>query len=288
MIKTQVLPTKEDVAFFEENGYWVAPKIISDERLELLRERMESIYDGKYESGKEPFSNWKKEDGPGLRKSDNVHWADHVYRELATDEMIGSIAAELMKSNAIRLWHDQLLYKPGQLGTKTANVGWHQDYTYWQCADKPSLLTAWVAFDDVDLSNGCMQVVPRSNQWGLLNENNFFEQDMKSQEKNMNIPDGETFKQVPLVMKAGQVSFHHALTLHGSGPNNTDKPRRSIAIHMMTADTCYKKGEFSDGHMNVSLLNGQDGDLFAGEYFPIMFQHKGKECSCSPCIEGYC
>jgi ectoine hydroxylase-related dioxygenase (phytanoyl-CoA dioxygenase family) len=51
--------------------------------------------------------------------------------------------------------------------------------------------------------------------------------------------DQEAFEPVPLRMKAGQISFHHPLTLHGSGPNQTAKPRRSIAIHMMSGKTRY-------------------------------------------------
>lgn len=267
-----LLPTERDVSFFHENGYWIAPKIVSDERLERLREHMDLVYDGKFETGREPVMYWKKEDGDVLRKFDNAHWSDHVFRSMVTDETIGKIAARLMNADIIRLWQDQLLYKPGN-GDKTVNVGWHQDYNYWQCAAEPTLLTAWVAFDDVDILNGCMQVIPHSNTWGLMDKSDFFQQDIKSQEKNMRIPEGEIFKKVPLVMKAGQVSFHHALTLHGSGPNTTNHPRRSIAIHLMTGDTRYRAGTSSDVHINVSILHGKDGDLFQGEGFPVVYDN---------------
>ncbi len=274
MPETQVLPAAEDVAFFEETGYWIAPKIIDDNRLEALRRHMTFIYNENYETGRMPFWNYWKPGSGRLRKTDNTHWSDFTIRELVTDPVIGAIAAELMRTDIIRLWHDQLLFKPGLAineAEETANVGWHQDYHYWQCAEKPSLLTAWVAFDDVDGSNGCMQVVKGSNHWGLVNVNNFFEQDLKKQESSMNVPSNSIFEPVPLIMKAGQVSFHHAMTLHGSGPNNTFKPRRSIAIHLMTGDTRYKAGTRGDGHMNVELYSPADGDLFKGSMFPILY-----------------
>lgn len=272
-IREDLLPKEEDIRFFKENGYWVAPQVVDEERLTLLRERMEQVYLGQYETGRAPWSSWSPEQGDVLRKTDNSHWSDLALRGLATDPTIGAIAAALMEADTIRLWHDQLLYKPGNPNRMTGgNVGWHQDYSYWQCAAEPSLITAWVAFDDVDLDNGCMQVVPRSHRWGMLNVNDFFEQDITKQQEEMAIPENERFNKVPLVMKAGMVSFHHAMTLHGSGPNTTPRPRRSLAVHLMTGDTRYKAGTKGDKHMNVSLLGGKDGDLFQGDHFPELYR----------------
>lgn len=269
------MPTAEDIAFFKENGYWISQKILSDEELAGIIEHMELVYDEKFETGRKPWGGyWKNGDNPrALRKTDNSHWSDLTLRGVATSPAIGEIAGALMGADCIRLWHDQLLYKPGRNTKKeTANVGWHQDYSYWQCCAEPSLVTAWVAFTDVDLSNGCMQAVPRSHKWGLLKVNDFFEQNIEKQQEEMDLPEGERFTTVPFIMKAGQVSFHHALTIHGSGPNTTDQPRRSMAVHLMTGDTRYKKGTVGEGHMNVGLLNGQDGDLFAGDPFPVLWQ----------------
>lgn len=273
-LQSQCLPNEDDVRFFDENGYWVSPKIFSDEQLEQVIQHQEKIYRGEFETGREPICNWiEGKDNPrALRKTDNSHWSDMTIRALVMDSTIGAVAAKLMHADMIRLWHDQLLFKPGRgSGKETANVGWHQDYTYWQCCKEPSLVTAWVAFTDVDVSNGCMQVVPRSHKWGLVNANNFFEQNLEKQQQEIIVPENEKFTTVPLVMKAGQVSFHHALTIHGSGPNSTDKPRRSIAVHLMTGDTRYKSHPHGDRHFNARILAGQTGDLFAGEPWPILY-----------------
>jgi len=50
----------------------------------------------------------------------------------------------------------------------------------------------------------------------------------------------------------------------------------------MTGDTRYKKGTIGESHMNVGLLNGQDGDLFAGEPFPVLWQKKFFKNSTAP------
>lgn len=271
------LPTEQDVTIFEHEGYWVAPKLFDEARLDSLREHMMHVYEGDYETGREPVAGYWQPGGNAvsLRKTDNSHWSDLTLQALATDPAIGKIAAKLMRTESIRLWHDQLLYKPGEgEATTSVNVGWHQDYFYWQAAQAPTLLTAWVAFDDVDEANGCLRVIPRSHTWGLIDVNNFFAQDLDEQQAKMKSPDGKPVEAVPLVMKAGQVSFHHALTLHGSGPNTTANPRRSLAVHLMTGETRYRTGSAGEGHFNVPLLNGKDGDFFAGEPFPVLYREK--------------
>jgi len=262
---------QDDLNFYQEHGYWISPKLISDERLEALRLHMDKVFNGEYETGQAPWSNWNG--GPGLRQANNSHWADNTIRQLATDPQIGEIAAGLLAASRVRIWHDQLLYKPGDQASQSgANVGWHQDYYYWQCAAEPTLITAWVAFDDVTPDNGCMQVVPGSHRWGLRNVNDFHAQDLKKQEEAIQLSDGQAFSPLPVRMKAGQVSFHHSLTFHGSGPNLTDRPRRSLAIHLMSGDTRYKPGTNSDGNIAVLLAKPQDGELFTGEWFPVAYE----------------
>jgi ectoine hydroxylase-related dioxygenase (phytanoyl-CoA dioxygenase family) len=281
MIKEALLPTEKDVQFYQQNGYFIAPKIIEDEFLDRIRDAMKKIYDGEYETGREPWGGrWTKPENPhAVWKMDQSHWSNNTMRELATFDMIGAIAAKLSGASCIRLWHDQLLFKPGQKGTPSAaggNVGWHQDNNYWQCAPD-TLLTAWVAFDDVTLDNGCMQVVPESHKWGLL-QGDFFNQDLDSMKADMEQKTGREFKTVPLAMKAGQVSYHHCLTIHGSGPNKTDKPRRSLAVHLHPGDATYIAGTPNDNHMNAILmrqLGRKHGDHFAGEYWPTLYPVAG-------------
>lgn len=271
-----IIPTEQDVQFFRQNGYWVSPKIVDDQRLERLRDRMERVYRQDYETGIPPDAAWTYDKGhpKTLRKTDNASNSDLTIRALAHDPVIGQIAAALAEADTIRFWADQLLYKPEQSGGRGSNVGWHQDYHYWGYFRNPeTLLTAWVAYDDVDEANGCMQMVPGSNHWGILNGVDFFEQNLAKQRNTMHIPEGHAFKPVPIVMKAGQVSFHHSLTLHGSGPNVSNRVRRSSALHLMTGDTRYRAG-ISDDYAVIKQFvaaGGKDGDLAEGPMFPIIY-----------------
>ena len=71
-------------------------------------------------------------------------------------------------------------------------------------------------------------------------------------------------------LPAGQGVFHHPLTLHGSGENRSEKPRRAIVINMAL-----------DGvRSNAAALEGKDthnfpilpqGRALSGPYHPLLF-----------------
>lgn len=271
--------TDQDAAFYREHGYWLSPKIFSDDEVALFREHHMRVIVGDYETGQAPFDRNLPPDSPlnRLVKIDNSHWSDSTLSRLVTHPLLGAMAAKLAGVSAIRLWHDQLLYKPPQAETTAGAVGWHQDYHYWQCAQPAELLTAWIALVDVDLENGCMEVVPGSHKWGLLPESDFFEQDMDALRARIEAASGRPFETVPCILPAGAVSFHHCLTIHGSRPNQSSSPRISMVSHMMPDGTTYRAGTPADPHMNVRFLSGKDGARFAGPYFPLIYSETQPE-----------
>lgn len=276
MDHASLLPIEDDIRFFNENGFWVSKKLFDDTLLDQALAHMEMIYRGEYEKGEAPLSNYipSQESTKGLRKTDNAWWADRTMESIATAPILGEIAATLLRVPHIHLWHDQMLYKPGQ-SEAFGNVGWHQDKHYWASASGLDMVTAWVAFDDVDEENGAMRFVPGSNHWGLLDENDFFNPDMTSQRKRMNIPSGAKWEEFVCNLSRGCVSFHHCMTLHGSGPNTSVRLRRSMAVHLMSGDTALVEGK---GHDNERLLKSQPGfdtattgTLYRGPRFPQLY-----------------
>jgi ectoine hydroxylase-related dioxygenase (phytanoyl-CoA dioxygenase family) len=261
-------------ARFEADGYVVGPTVFSADQVAALREAMERVYDGggdKAAAGR--WGGWVRgQDPDSLRKTDNVWLCDSAFEAAVTNPLIGRLAAELMGVDGIRLWQDQLLYKPGE-GVPTGVVGWHQDWYYWQgAAATPDLLTAWIALDDIAEETGPMRVVPGSHHWGLVDVNDFFANDLADQE--IRLRRRGDFQPVSLLLGAGQVSFHHCLTLHGSAPNVSAGPRRALAVHLMVDGLSSRPG--GDGHYNLDLLTelgGRPGDAFEGDSWPVIYRH---------------
>jgi len=107
-----------------------------------------------------------------------------------------------------------------------------------------------------------MQVIPGSHRWGLLpGASNFFGTDRDDQLANLNQRHAGGGTPRSLVMAAGQVSFHHPLTFLGSGPNTSNRLRRSLAVHFMDAEVMAVDGPGIWQHYNLALFRERGGEL---------------------------
>ncbi|MFC6160505.1 phytanoyl-CoA dioxygenase family protein [Kribbella jiaozuonensis] len=243
------LPGADDIAFYREHGYWISPVIVPSDVLDAAERGMERFYAGDHDHALPDLPatrGWQAADGDVLRKND--------YSSLRVDELgtlvrhpaIGATAAALSGADGIRLWHDQLLFKPPG---GSARVGWHTDRQYWQSCTSDDMLTAWVGFHDVDEVNGAVGFLPGSHRWSVTGLD-FFSQDNAGLEASIA---AQGFDPTPVVprMKRGQVSFHHCRTVHGSSANLSTAPRRSIAIHLQPASNRWRPGS---AHPNDTLV----------------------------------
>jgi len=221
-------------AQYERDGYCFAPTIIPPELIERVIPRMDAVIAGEYETSVPPHSRrWNPGDNEGtLCKIDQPHLSDGTISELIGYSEIGRWAAGITGAKYIQAWAVQLLYKPPG-GEQLGNVGWHQDKQYWSYWEG-EVFTAWVALSNVTEASGPMRFVQGSHKWGLRDGGDFFGSDHEAQRQAIQIPAGEAWEEIPAILPPGGVSFHHPLTLHGSGPNRSTFPRRSFAIHLRT------------------------------------------------------
>src|SRR5687768_328872 len=268
-----VSPADRD--FFDEHGYWLGPKVFEQHELDELAAAQDAVIRCEYETGRPPYDvYWKPGDNPeSIRKHDDTHLCSSVIRRIVTDPTIGKIAAQLLGADSIKLWHDQSLYKPAG-GKATGNVAFHQDYNYWFCSDRPNMITAWIPMHDADMQIGTMLFVNGSHRWGWSPHfSHGFDTDLDKQrgviERHM--PPGATLQIAPCLLKAGHVSFHHCLTIHGSGPNYTDRPRRSMVVHLQAGDCRWSTGPDGQWHpcaRQMEELGRRRGEHFEGSYWP--------------------
>jgi ectoine hydroxylase-related dioxygenase (phytanoyl-CoA dioxygenase family) len=74
--------------------------------------------------------------------------SEHV-RELACCTRLARIAAELLGTRGVRMWHDQALFKEPSGGF----TPWHVDQQYWPMAS-PMSVTAWIPLQAVPIEMG--------------------------------------------------------------------------------------------------------------------------------------
>jgi hypothetical protein len=260
-----LLPTDQDVREYRTHGWYISKPILPDALIDAAVAGSERYYTGQRVEdlpGGAKVGGCMASDGNTLRKIDYASLQNRELAQLVRYPLIGAIAARLA-GTPIRLWHDQLLYKPVDNPDKPANVGWHTDRGYWKTCSSTNLLTAWVPFHDCTAEMGTITMIDGSLTWPDNTEAlNFFSNDLEGLEKKFNTG-GNPIVKIPMNLKKGQMSFHHCLTIHGSGPNRSTQPRRSIAIHMQDEANHWQEYRHQDGglakHANDRLCREIDG-----------------------------
>ncbi len=184
-----LLPSEEDIEFYRTHGFYITKPIFTDTELDQAIEASERFYAGldkqelQLPDGKTVKQSWWKGNGPDvLRKNDfSIHSVPEL-RTLAQKPILGAIAA-LLAGDDVRLWHDQLLYKPPHDPDKPQNVGWHTDYGYWRTCTSNEMLTAWVPFTAMPAELGPIGFIDGSHQWPPNNHLDFFSSDLDALEK---------------------------------------------------------------------------------------------------------
>jgi len=258
--------TQEQVQFFHENGFLGNVKLLDEWQIEILQNELKEVTDINHPGHHlfyEFHSNESQDPNTILFHALGAWRISPGFHDILWNPRVLMAASQLLGNKSVRFWHDQLFCKPAKRG---GVVAWHQDYSYWTRTKPMEHLTCWCGLDNSTLSNGCVQYVPRSHRWGLLEKlslagdlhgiMDFLSEEQKSQ-----------FHPVPVETKAGYGNFHHPLTLHGSGENKSDKPRRSTVINVVADGVC------SDA--DLPLLEGvpaiPKGKKLEGQFFPLLF-----------------
>ncbi len=269
-----MLLTQKQLDEFHIRGFIKAGRVLDDAAVDRLLEEMHAVMDNRSEkkavlnrnmlAGRNEYGEGKS-NGRVVQQIVNIWEASSAFLEHARHPEITETVARLCNNtDTLRIWHDQIQYKPPQKGGPT---NWHQDHPAWPVIVPADLISAWVALEDAEIDNGCMWMVPGSHRWGrirLQSGSNFepvYDQDL--------LPEGAVVKAEPLPVKKGEVAFHHCMTWHGSPPNNSDRPRPAIAVHYMPGYTIYKP---AGGHPMEKHIDVAPGEVLAGEHFPVVYE----------------
>jgi Phytanoyl-CoA dioxygenase (PhyH) len=258
--------SEEQISFFNENGYLAGVKMLEEKQVEELRKELNELADPQYPGHELFYEFHSNESGDPQTILFHALGAWRItagYHDVLWNPRFVIAASQLLGNKPVRFWHDQLFYKPPKKG---GVVAWHQDYSYWTRTLPMAHLTCWCALDDATEENGCVQYVPGSHRWGLLNKPHLAG-DLLGIMDYLTEAQKQQFKPVPAEVKAGEAIFHHPLALHGSGENKSNRPRRAFVINV------FEDGVVSDS--DDPLLQGvpavEKGKKMDGQFFPLLF-----------------
>jgi ectoine hydroxylase-related dioxygenase (phytanoyl-CoA dioxygenase family) len=187
-------------------------------------------------------------------------WEDCAeVRPLTFHPALAETAARLLGVGAVRLWHDQALYK--EAGGRETDP--HQDHPYWPIVESDTV-TAWIPFDGSTLESGAMGYLPGSHRLGVREFVDIFTGSGEDPLTRRELREMEpTFVEVP----AGSVAFHHGLTFHLAKPNLTGTVRRVHTVIYFADGSTRGAGRFP--HPSVERAGIAMGAVIASDVTPV-------------------
>jgi len=187
-------------------------------------------------------------------------WEDCAeVRPLTFHPALAETAARLLDVGAVRLWHDQALYK--EAGGRETDP--HQDHPYWPIVETDTV-TAWIPLDGSTLEGGAMGYLPGSHRLGVREFVDIFTGSGEDPLTRRELREIEpTFVEVP----AGSVAFHHGLTFHLAKPNLTGTVRRVHTVIYFADGSTRGAGRFP--HPSVERAGIAMGAVIASDVTPV-------------------
>ncbi len=158
-----------------------------------------------------------------LRSWNNIAMSESLYDLICYPGIVEALAPLLGHDYG---FNGDYHLRPKLPGSTYTAFPWHQDSQYYGVDSQHAhIITVWIPMVDVDEENGCLQVMPGSFKWGLLQGARGADQNIRTFE------DVEARGEpVPLPMRKGDIFLFSNLTFHKSTVNLSDAVRWSIDI----------------------------------------------------------
>lgn len=215
-----------------------------------------------------PFASTNDRKGEtGLFFDDYCNWQRiPMFSDVIRASPAASVAAALMRSESVQLFHEHVLVK--EPGTSMATP-WHQDNPYYFVEGKQTI-SFWSPLDPV--REATLRCVAGSHLWPKdvvptrwVSEAAFFEGDY------IPVPDPEVegMRILEFDMEPGDAVAFHFRTLHGARGNHSDVRRRAFSVRMVGDDARYvaRPGPTSPPFPGHGMEPGQK---LRKDWFPVL------------------
>ena len=237
---------------YKNKGYISPINALSPSEAKEIRDEIEKI----------------EKDWPGALEGINrnyVHLISPIFNKVCLNTNILDAVETVIGKNILICGTTLFVKNPNEKGF----VSFHQDAKYIGL-EPHNWVTVWLAVTDANEHNGCMRMLPGSHKENLkIHEQKFDENNLLTRGQTItNVSLDETD---PIILKAGQVSLHHPLIVHGSGLNQSNDRRIGFVIQSYIGTNVNQV----IGKMFVQKARGEDKYKFH-EYSKIPIELMGK------------
>lgn len=213
-----------EVARYWEDGYLFPIQAISPERAAAWRAELEQIERDWLDAGlPQPLNMYKRV---------NAHLVLPMAHAIGAEPAILDVVEGILGPNLLIYGVEFFIKEPR---TKQI-VTMHQDLTYWGFGAIDGMVTVWLALSPATRASGCMDFVRGSHKNPILpHADTFAENNLLSRGQEVQVEVRPEDK-VAIELMPGQISLHHGLTIHGSGPNLSDDRRIAAVIRYVTPE----------------------------------------------------
>ncbi len=210
--------TSNQIEQFNRDGYLRSIRIFNEEDVSVNRQYFDELLETVMAAGGDSYS------------ISTAHIKYGKVYDLLTHPKIVSYVKDLLGDNVIA-WGSHFFCKMPHDGK---SVSWHQDASYWPLSPSKAV-TVWLAVDDADPENANMRFIAGSHHHGHMtyrpsgsHEDNVLNQTIENPEQYGSAVDDS--------LKAGEISIHSDLLLHGSEANESERRRCGLTLRYCAAD----------------------------------------------------
>jgi len=240
----------------------------------LFADHVQSLRDGVALNMEQPgpyASENRKEGETGRFFDDYCNWSRiPQFQEVIQSSPLAEVAADLMQSETVQMFHDHVLVK--EPGTSMATP-WHQDGPYYFVEGRQTI-SFWSPLDPV--REATLRCVAGSHLWEKevlptrwVSEEGFFPDE--GQYIPVPDPEAEGMRIVEFEMEPGDAVAFHFRTLHGARGNRSDRRRRAFSVRLVGDDARYvgRPGRTSPPFPGHDMRPGQ---RLREDWFPILLR----------------
>ena len=222
--------TDQDLAFWNENGYVIVRDAVPQENLDAV---VDIIWEFMEMDRDDPETWYRPQDGddsaPKLKESGMAELYQHqsLWDNRQHPRVYGAFA-DIWDSEKLWVSIDRVNLNP------PARANWDfQGFVHWDIDTSlrpiPNRVQGVLSLVDVPADAGGLQVVPEFHRR--------FEEWVKTQpaDRDPRLPDMTGLELKSLAMNAGDLVIWHSLLPHGTGRNNSSRPRLAQYITMFPA-----------------------------------------------------
>lgn len=169
--------------------------------------------------------------------------------DIATDSRILDCVEDIVGPDIV-CWASAILSKKPH---DPKAVPWHQDASFWSLSPARTV-TVWLAIDDADDGNSAMRFLPRTHDRGKIEESAM---DEGSVFHKGIVPTPDMGAPFTNVLKAGQISLHADMLVHGSNPNVSDRRRCGLTLRYCPPEVRIVDQKWAKG-VEAILCRGSD------------------------------